>query len=251
MKQTSWGKFASWYDDLLGGEDTYQKAVILPNLMRAMGIAQRDVVLDLACGQGFFAQEFNKAGATVVGADISSELISLAREKSSKDIEFHVAPADNLKFLKNQSIDKVAIILAIQNIENIAGMLKECARVLGPEGSIFIVMNHPAFRIPKKSSWGWDNENNIQYRRIDEYMTDSKVKMQMHPGERPKETTISFHRSLQVYFKAIRNAGFMVAELEEWISHKVSEPGPRSKAEDRARKEFPIFMMIKAIKLSQ
>ena len=55
---TSWGKVAAWYDDLLDGDDTYQKKVILPNLKRLAGIQKGDQVLDLGCGQGFFAREF-------------------------------------------------------------------------------------------------------------------------------------------------------------------------------------------------
>ena len=54
---------------------------------------------------------------------------------------------------------------------------------------------------------------------------------------------------LQVYFKALKRAGFAVTGLEEWISNKKSEAGPRAKAEDKARKEIPLFMMIEATKL--
>ena len=45
--------------------------------------------------------------------------------------------------------------------------------------------------------------------------------------------------------------GFALAGLEEWISHRVSERGPRAGAEDRARKEFPLFLMLKAQKLTR
>ena len=45
--------------------------------------------------------------------------------------------------------------------------------------------------------------------------------------------------------------GFAVKRLEEWISHKESMVGPRKIAEDNARKEIPIFMMIEAVKLDK
>lgn len=48
---------------------------------------------------------------------------------------------------------------------------------------------------------------------------------------------------------SIAQAGFAVTNMEEWISHKKSEKGPRSKAEDKARREFPLFLAIAARKL--
>lgn len=238
---------ADWYDELLSGEGTYQKELILPNLIRLLALKKSDTVLDLACGQGFFAREFAKSGAKVVGADISPELIEIAR-KNSKNIDFHVASADSLPFLKNGSIDRATIVLAIQNIENISAVFKEVARVLKEGGRLFLVLNHPAFRIPKKSEWGDDRERGVQYRRLDAYMTEFKVPIEMHPGDDPREKTVSFHRPLQVYSKTLANAGFAITRIEEWTSNKKSQPGPRAKAENKARNEFPLFMMIEASK---
>lgn len=250
--KTSWGKVAGWYSDLLEKEEgTYQKGLILPNLVRLMDIKKGELVLDLACGQGFFSRELYKLGAKVTGVDISKELIALA-EKIGKEekikIEYKVSPADDLGFIKEKSIDKIVIVLAIQNIENVSGVFKECQRVLKPSGKLFLVLNHPAFRIPKQSSWEWDGKSGAQYRRIDQYLSESKIDIQMHPGDKPDEKTISFHRPLQYYFKFLGKNGFAVDRLEEWNSNKKSQPGPRAKAEDKIRKEIPIFMFLEAIK---
>lgn len=246
-KSTSWGKVANWYDDLLKKEEgTYQKTLILPNLLRLLQIKREELILDLACGQGFFSREFAKIGAKVIGVDISSELIDIA--KQDKSVEYHVSSADKLDFLQNESVDKVVIILALQNIENVNDVMRECSRVLKPEGSIFIVLNHPAFRIPKESSWGWDEVKKVQYRRLDSYLSESKEQIQMHPGDNPKEKTISFHRPLQFYFKILSKNGLLVTRLEEWNSHRVSEQGPKKEAEDKARKEFPLFLFLEAVK---
>lgn len=246
-KTTSWGGVAEWYEELLAEEKTYQKEVILPNLLRLMEIKKSETVLDLACGTGFFAKEFLKAGAKVMGVDISKELIAIA-EKNVPEGEFAVSPADALPFLKEKSIDKVAIVLSIQNIENMKGVCEECARVLRPEGALFVVMNHPAFRVPGASSWDWDHEKQVQYRRIEAYLSERRVPIAMHPGADPKAQTISFHRPLQLYFKALAKAGFCVSRFEEWNSNKKSQPGPRAALEDRARKEFPLFLCLRAVK---
>ncbi len=68
----------------------------------------------------------------------------------------------------------------------------------------------------------------------------------MKPSTPGKAQTVSFHRPLQGYVKNFVNAGFLLRRMEEWTSHKKSEPGPRQKAENQARKEFPLFLMIEA-----
>jgi len=250
---TSWGKVADWYDDLLEGDnDTYQAKVILPNLVRLLEIKKGETVLDLACGQGFFSRAISALGADVTGVDIGEELIAKALEKSVDGHlphfpHYYVAPSHNLSKTPDHSIDKVIIVLAIQNIEKMKETFEECKRVLKDTGKLLIVLNHPAFRIPKKSSWEYDEKNNIQYRRIDSYISESKTEMLMNPSKENSLKTISFHRPLQTYFKALSKLGFAVSRLEEWNSHRKSEEGKRQVAEDIARKEIPIFLCLEAI----
>lgn len=254
-RDTSWGKVAGWYAEHLQKEDTYHSRVILPNLLRMVKIIKGERVLDLGCGEGFFARALAKAGARVAGADIAKELITHARAKGGA--EYFVAPSNKLSFAKDGEFGAVVCILALQNIEDIAGTFKEVRRVLkkgGPAspntpsrgGRFVFVINHPAFRVLKRSRWGWDEEAQAQYRRVDGYLSPAKVFIDMHPGASKATRTISYHRSLQDFFKALHGAGFAVCRLEEWISHKESGKGPRQAAEDAARKEIPLFMALEA-----
>ncbi len=246
-KETSWGNVAHWYDTLLEkGDDTYQAKVVLPNLTRAMALHKGERVLDLACGQGFFARAFHLAGAEVAGVDISKELIVLAQNQSPKEIRYFAREASDLGVFTDGYFEKISIVLSIQNIEAPHKVFKECARILKPGGKLFIVLNHPAFRVLKESSWGYDEQTKTQYRRIDRYMSESKVEIDMNPSRPGTAMTISFHRPLQYYFKTLANAGFSVARLEEWLSHRESEKGPKKDAEDRARQEIPLFMYLEA-----
>ena len=242
--KTSWGDVAEWYDEHLeGNADSYHVRVIAPNLLRVLDIKKNDTVLDIACGQGFFTRMFAEAGGTVEGSDVSYELIAKAK-KHSPLIDFYVASAHALSFAQAHSYDIATIVLAIQNIESIGNVFAEVHRVLKPNGRLILVMNHPAFRAPKRTSWGWDESAEVQYRRVDGYLSSATIPIDMHPGTEESEQTISYHRSLQEYFKALAKSGFAVTKLEEWISHKKSERGPRQVAEDTARKEIPLFMMI-------
>ena len=249
QKTTSWGAVANWYDATVEDSASYQSSVVLPNLMRVMNIQKGECVYDVACGQGFFSRAFAAAGAEVVGSDISPELILIAEKNSPREIEFHASPAEQSDFIADASIDKIAIVLALQNIERVAPVMSMAARVLKPGGKIFLVLNHPAFRNPGKSDWGYDEAKRVQFRRVDEYMTERKHVVQMHPGADPSEVTYSFHRPLQLYVKHLSRVGFAVTALEEWISNRKSNSGLRAAAENKARFEIPLFMCVEATKV--
>lgn len=248
-KTTSWGQVAKWYDKLLEkDDDSFQQKVILPNLIRSINPDKNQVILDLACGQGFFARVFAQGGAQVIASDISPELIKIAKSHPSKNIQYYISPADKIFFCKDKSVDAITIVLALQNIKNADAVLAECARVLKEKGSLFLVLNHPAFRAPKVSSWQWDDKEKTQYRRMDAYLSEFQTEIDMHPGQKQSEKTVSFHRPLQWYFKMLRKNGFAVSKYEEWISHREPTKGPRFEAENKARKEFPLFLFLEAKK---
>lgn len=250
---TSWGGVAGWYNThLSANDDTYHAKVVFPNLLRMLGDLSGKRVLDLACGQGIFSEKLREGGAFVTGVDLGKELIAIAesnnksiKEKGNHKIVYHVGSADDLYMLKNAQFDIVVCVLAIQNIENLAKTVSEVKRVLIKDGKAYFVLNHPSFRNPKQTGWAYNESENKQYRRVDEYMSESHVKIDMTPGsESSKKFTVSFHRPLQVYMKAFSKHGFAITRLEEWVSHKISEEGPKKKAEDKARKEIPLFMCI-------
>ena len=159
-KDTSWGPVADWYDNLLNTDpDNYQRQVILPNLLRLVDPKPGQQILDLACGSGFFAQELAKACPTIggiVGVDVSTELINLAKKLATPRVTYVVSPAHQLAALKDHLFDTVISVLAIQNIAEVKEVFAAVKKVLKPGGKFIIVMNHPAFRIPGGSAWVWD-----------------------------------------------------------------------------------------------
>lgn len=250
FKKTSWGSVSKWYDEHLEtNEDTYQAKVIAPNLTRLLGEVKGKKVLDIACGQGYFSRLLSENGALVSGIDISSELILSAKKRNKEGIEYVVGSADNLGQWKKETFDLAICILAIQNIENVSGVFSEARRVLKIGGRFLLVLNHPAFRVPQHSDWGFDEQKKVQYRKVDRYLSEEVVHIVMNPGKKDSPKTVSFHRSLQYFFKVFHKSEFPVTRLEEWISHKASEKGPRQSAEDRARKEIPLFMAIELTKM--
>ncbi len=244
--KTDWNNVAHWYDTYLKGEDTYQEKVIAPNLLRMLDVQKGESVLDIACGQGYFAHLVAMSGVRVVGVDQSSQLIEKAKAHAG-DLEYYITgDAQKLGALDIKPVDVAFTVLALENIKDVNAVFAGAARMLKKNGRMVLVMLHPAFRTPKHSDWGFDSKTGVQYRRVDKYLSEIAIPIELNPYHNTgkKETTITFHRSLQWYVKALKKQGFVVTNLEEWISHKKSRPGPRQHAEDTARKEFPMFLAL-------
>ncbi len=266
VKSSSWGKVADWYDEYLDSDDSYQKAVVLPNLIRILDIQKTETVLDIACGQGFFTERFARHAYNVFASDISHELVQKAekrlKEEKVGNVSFFVKPANDLSFIEDGTADKATCILAAQNIKELDEMFKETSRAMKKGGKFVLVLNHPSFRVPQNSDW-YFNENiarkehdpNVgkQGRVVYQYLSEGTMQIDMNPGtpsgSSHKKYTISYHRPLQVFVKWLTKHGFAVTRIEEWSSHKKSQPGPKAKIEDAARKEIPLFMCIEAILL--
>ncbi len=247
---TSWENVAEWYGTHLSAPGTYQSEVVWPGAMKLLGVGAGKTFLDVACGEGSFAQLISKQGGGVVGIDASPTLVRQAQMKHIRNAEFFVADASRgTKEIGSLMFDGAAIVLALQNIENMPGVFATVSKLLKKNAPFVIVLNHPAFRIPRQSSWGFEEQRKMMYRRVDSYLEENAIPMQMHPGDAPGVKTTSYHRPISSYISALSTAGFMVDEMEEWISHKESTSGPKARAENRIRKEIPMFLAIRARKI--
>lgn len=241
---TSWERSADWYDRILGerGSELYQ-AVVIPGALRLLQPARGEKVLDLGCGQGVFCRAMAEAGARVTGVDAAPTLIAKARQYPSRTpVRYYDRDAAQLAGLGE--FDAASAILSLQNMEHLEEVIASATGVLRPGARMLWVLNHPAFRIPRQTAWGFEEERKIQYRRVDAYASTLGIPITMHPGKADSESTVSFHRSLQTLTAAGFRAGLQLSGLEEWYSHKESQPGPRARAENRARKEFPLFLAL-------
>ncbi|QIF01467.1 class I SAM-dependent methyltransferase [Roseimicrobium sp. ORNL1] len=239
---TSWEKSADWYDKIIGaqGSELYQR-IVIPCALDMLRPKRDESILDLGCGQGVFTRALSEHGAKVTGLDASSSLVRRAQEyPSPTPIHYVTRDAADLKNLG--PFDAVSSILALQNMEHLDRVCVSAAKVLRDGGRMLWVLNHPCFRIPRQTAWGFDEENKIQYRRVDAYSSPTSIPIVMHPGQAQSESTTSFHKSLSDLMYCALSAGFMLAGFEEWHSDKQSQPGPRARAENRARDEFPLFV---------
>ena len=93
-----YGNFAKYYDTLMKSVDYTARTEYLCSLFERFG-KKPALLLDLACGTGGFSEKFAERGVSVIGVDISEDMLAVAKEKAIKgksDILYLCQPAQCL-----------------------------------------------------------------------------------------------------------------------------------------------------------
>lgn len=248
--KTGWEPVSDWYGGHMNEADSLLNSVVYPAALKLLAPEKSKHYLDIACGEGAFSRLLAKTGAKVSGFDAAPSLVERAERLAPTGTDYKIADATAFY---NQyppaSFDGAVCLLAIQNIDHPEATFKNASGLLKAGAPLVVVMNHPAFRIPRQSSWGWEAERQIQYRRIDMYLSPLKIPILAHPGADRSIKTVSHHHPISFYMNALGANGFAVNAMEEIVSNRVSDSGPKAKAENRARTEFPMFLALRAVKI--
>ena len=248
LKKTDWEPVAEWYTHYLNNDpDSYHAKVIVPNLIRLLGTLNNKIILDVGCGEGSITTILAEQAKHVDGFDASASLVEAAKKQKTK-ATFFVHDSRITIPRKHGLYDHAVCVLAIQNMDNLHAVLSNIYDALKPDGVFSLVTIHPAFRVPQESDWHYEEKRQAQGRVTYTYLSEKKISIVLAPSQRNSAHTTTFHRPLQVYAKCLQNAGFLIRRIEEWISHKESQKGPRQHIEDTARKEIPMFMYIEVVK---
>jgi len=248
VKDTSWQESSKWYQKHMkeGGSYNHQE-LILPKLLPMLDLQPGDSLLDLGCGQGILGRSISPKN-NYLGIDSSRSLLQFAKKNdASKSHQYLIKDVTEPLKLED-TYTHAAFILSLQNMLHPQKALLEASKALVDHGKLFLVINHPCFRIPKYSSWEFLENHQGQYRRIDRYYNSFKSSIQTHPSKgKDSPVTWSFHHPLSSYFKFLKEAGFLVEDLIEICSNRKSY-GKAARSENLARKEFPLFVILSAIK---
>jgi demethylmenaquinone methyltransferase/2-methoxy-6-polyprenyl-1,4-benzoquinol methylase len=95
-----------------------------------------DRVLDVATGTGLVARELVRThGCSVVGVDVSAEMLAEARRRVDSAVELLEARAESLPF-GDREFDALTFTYLLRYVDDPAATLRELARVVRPGGTV-------------------------------------------------------------------------------------------------------------------
>jgi ubiquinone/menaquinone biosynthesis C-methylase UbiE len=105
--------------------------------------AGRDIV-ELGCGTGANTAWLAERARSVVAVDFSAAMLGKARARlAAPHVGFLQADIRAPLPLRPASADLVVIVLVLEHVQDLATVMDECARVLRPDGALFVCELHP------------------------------------------------------------------------------------------------------------
>lgn len=185
-------------------------------------------VLDAGCGAGHLAAELAERGASVVGVDVSAEMLSAAAERVPQG-EFVRADLGSGLPLRTDSVDGVASSLAFHYVRDWEPLFAELRRVVAPGGWVVFSVQHP-------------HADFVEYDDVGSYHDTERVSATWEGFGAPVEVP-AYRRPLSAMINPPLDAGFSLTELVE------AEPTPRYQELDPDRYEYestnPTFLCLR------
>ena len=193
-----------------------------------------------------------RQGAHVVGVDSSGPIIQHARERERRNplgIEYRIGDAANLQELESTSFDLVACNMALMDIEDAEGAIREISRVLRTDGRFVASLCHPCFDQGPSSTWLMERSFRTTrvWRKIARYRHPFSDEMPWGIDDKTV-ATIGYHRPLSWYAGALRDAGLLIRSMEEpEPTREFIESSPQGPFVV----EIPLHLVIEAVEIGR
>jgi ubiquinone/menaquinone biosynthesis C-methylase UbiE len=248
MRRREWSTLADWFDEQQGDAgDLWHRTLIFPGILKVIGKVSGREILDVGCGNGSLARILARMGNRVTGVDGSAGIIEHAKTRETAQplgTTYYATDAAQLSMFEANSFDLVTTCMALMDMPDAAGAIKEMGRVVKRTGRCVMLFSHPCFDIPSASKWvsewGFGHQPSIAL-RIERYR---EVFSEWLRWSRTVDyEMLAYHRPLSWYFRTIREAGLAVTMFDE--------PEPTAEFIEQtvfgeAIAEFPLHCVIEA-----
>ncbi|TYS68132.1 class I SAM-dependent methyltransferase [Sutcliffiella horikoshii] len=188
--------------------DSPNNAIEGPIMLELVGNIKNHTILDLGCGDASFGKELLQLGARhYIGVEGSEQMVEAARSNLLElEATIHTKTMESYDY-PSESYDLVTSRFAIHYVSDIDRLFRNIYETLKDDGRFVFSIQHPLTTSSFASKEAGDKRGNWI---VDDYFRD---------GERKEpwinQVVVKYHRTIEQYFTALRQAGFTVRDLRE------------------------------------
>ncbi|RDW63764.1 hypothetical protein BP6252_11309 [Coleophoma cylindrospora] len=190
-------------------------------------------VLDLGCGFGWFARFAASEGASVLGIEISSNMLAKAASFPTEGITYKQADLETVEL--SGEFDLIVSVLALHYLESLERLVKQAFAVLKSGGKFVVEVEHPIYTAPSRGVFIPFEDKMVW--PVDGYARE---------GPRTRswfvDGVVKQHRTLETYITMFLDTGFVLERIEEW---KPTKEGLEAGLCDEKEFNRPMFLLFK------
>lgn len=214
-------KIAELYKEAATEKRNHRKYVLIPTFLHFLKDVKNKPVLDLACGEGFWTRIIKEKGAAkVIGIDISTEMIKLAKKKEKETkmgIKYFVYDAINLpKIGEFDLITAVFLLHYAKTKEDLVAMCKSIYKNLKNRGRFIDIINNPLYPLQPYKKYDFTREAKVPVKE------GNVLKTTIYTNGHKTCSFNTYFWKKETYETAFKKAGFKTIK---WHNPLVSQEG--------------------------
>jgi len=239
FQQSTYDQYADQYAQSLKRPDeetfSWNLDLVIPHMLDGVGDIAGRRVMDAGCGEGIVSRLLAERGAHVVGVDLSPRFIALAQAQDSSDqITYHVHDLSQPMPQYERAFELVASNLVLNDVADYRGFAATLGSVTQARGRLVLSFTNPYSAVMRD--------------KVESYFDSGEaVPYSWGDGQ-----IYHFHRPMQDYMTAFREAGFLLRSLVdvEMTEAMVAKLPPSSQEMPwfSMYHRFPFFVVLEFVR---
>ena len=231
-----WDEIAVQRDELIkSGNDYSLQYVLLPCIVNEIDALDKKTIIDCGCGTGTLTKIVASHAETMVGIDISSKSIEIAKKfESASNLQYVNTSIEEYSQINSSTATLCVSNMVLMNTGNLNEIIDSIYKLLIPGGSFVFTISHPCYW---PIYWDYFNADWFNYHTETAISADFRTSLSDNLG-----ISTHIHRPIDRYINVLVDTGFSLQKFTE--PYPVNLPTPNLGYEYH----YPRFLCITAQK---
>ena len=214
----AWNAIASEYTAwLAGGTGNVGRAfqrLIRENVLPALGKVKNKKILDIGCGEGYWARYLTSEGAKIFALDGAANMLAVAHaHPDNANIDFILGDLLSFTPFTNDVFDIVLCNMVLMDMQYIDLVFDESYRVLQKGGKLVFSVVHPCFY---EAIGDWEDPESLTPAFRFKAIYRHQVKYLKQLEGLPANSWLShYNRPIEAYIQPLIKSGFYLSYFSE------------------------------------